>query len=134
MTILAIVFLLIVTVLYLLGKSHGLVISYYFSVCLITFLAYAVDKRAAKRSDRRISENTLHLFSLIGGWPGAIIAQQRLRHKTIKAKFRFLFWITVFVNLAIFIWFHTPTGAHLLNGFVNGCHGIFVNLMKMVDK
>ena len=45
---------------------------------------------------------TLHGLSLIGGWPGALIAQQVLRHKSRKEEFRFVFWLTVVINVGVF--------------------------------
>jgi uncharacterized membrane protein YsdA (DUF1294 family) len=66
----------------------------------IAYLMYYFDKRAARLDAQRTPENTLHLVALFGGWPGALFAQQQLRHKSIKPSFRFVFWITVIVNLA----------------------------------
>ena len=51
---------------------------------------------------------------LLGGWPGALIAQQTLRHKSRKASFRAVFWLTVLVNCGLFIWLFTPSGSELL--------------------
>ena len=70
----------------------------------VTYFAYVIDKSAAERGKRRIPENTLHALSLLGGWPAALIARHRLRHKTRKQPFRFLFWITVAGNLAGLGW------------------------------
>lgn len=42
---------------------------------LSAFGAYVKDKRAALREGRRVREDTLHFLGLIGGWPGALIAQ-----------------------------------------------------------
>src|SRR5207302_1450731 len=61
-----------------------IVIGCYAVVSLITFIAYAVDKRSAVRQRRRISEGTLHLLELLGGWPGALLAQTIVRHKRRK--------------------------------------------------
>src|SRR5688500_665762 len=49
---------------------------------LATFFAYWQDKYAAEKGRWRIKEDTLHLFSLLGGWPAAYLAQQILRHKS----------------------------------------------------
>lgn len=81
---------------------------------VLCFAVYAADKSAAKRGSRRVPENTLHLLALIGGWPGAICAQQLLRHKTQKASFRAMFWPTVVVNVLVFAVVTTPLGAMLL--------------------
>ena len=73
----------------------------YCIISVITFGIYAIDKYAAKRNTRRTPEKTLHLLALLGGWPGALLAQQLLRHKTIKQEFRVVFWGTVIANLAV---------------------------------
>lgn len=67
---------------------------------LITFITYWIDKRRAMRGidDRRIPESTLHVLSLMGGWPGAILAQETFRHKTQKTSFRIMMWVTILVH------------------------------------
>ncbi|WP_250460542.1 DUF1294 domain-containing protein [Microbulbifer litoralis] len=68
---------------------------------LLTLLLYGWDKLCAVRDWSRISEKTLHLLSLVGGWPGAMLAQQIFNHKTSKAAFRRIFWLTVVLNCAV---------------------------------
>ena len=67
---------------------------------LFAFFAYWQDKYAAQQGRWRIPENTLHLWSLAGGWGGAWVAQQVLRHKTSKASFRVTYRATVAVHCA----------------------------------
>lgn len=76
---------------------------YVVASCL-TFFAYAMDKTRAQDGGWRVSENTLHLLELMGGWPGALLAQQCLRHKTVKGPYRFTFWLIVAVHLAFWSW------------------------------
>jgi uncharacterized membrane protein YsdA (DUF1294 family) len=71
----------------------------YLGLSLITFAVYAWDKSSARRGGWRVSEAKLHILSLVGGWPGALCAQQVLRHKSSKQPFRRVFWTTVFINL-----------------------------------
>lgn len=87
------------------GFSLPVLLSY-FGLSLVAFFLYAVDKSAAKSGRRRTSEKTLHLFSLAGGWPGALVAQQLLRHKTSKQSFIYAFWFTVLVNVGAFVAWH----------------------------
>ena len=76
----------------------------YMIMSLVTFVIYANDKNAARTGKWRTPESTMHLFSLIGGWPGALIAQSKLRHKSRKVSFRFYYWLTVALNIFIISW------------------------------
>ena len=76
----------------------------YFSASFVTFIMYAIDKVAAKNESRRTPESSLHFLSLIGGWPGALVAQYTLRHKSKKQSFRSVFFATVVINLSILVW------------------------------
>lgn len=80
----------------------------YAGASLVTFLAYAADKSAARRGTRRTPETTLHGLALACGWPGALVAQQLLRHKSTKAAFRPVFWGTVVLNVAAFVTLSSP--------------------------
>jgi uncharacterized membrane protein YsdA (DUF1294 family) len=68
------------------------------------FIAYVVDKRAARLKRRRIAERTLLLLGLVGGWPGGLVAQHVVRHKTAKGSFQARFWATVGGNAALLYW------------------------------
>lgn len=70
----------------------------YYGASIITYGVYSRDKAAARGAGRRTRERTLHLLSLAGGWPGALIAQARLRHKTRKPSFLAGYWFTVIAN------------------------------------
>ena len=85
-------------------KIPAMLLIIYLALSLFTFVLYALDKSAARRDKWRTPEMTLHVFSIIGGWPGAMLAQQILRHKTHKQPFRFIFWITVALNISTFLW------------------------------
>lgn len=78
----------------------------YAALSAVTFFAYAFDKAAARSGRWRTSEGTLHTLGLAGGWPGALVAQQVLRHKTAKAEFVAVFWVTVSLNMAAFVAWH----------------------------
>jgi uncharacterized membrane protein YsdA (DUF1294 family)/cold shock CspA family protein len=70
----------------------------YYGASIITYGCYSRDKTAAQNAGRRTPESALHLMSLVGGWPGALIAQMLLRHKTRKLSFLVGYWLTVIVN------------------------------------
>lgn len=91
----------------------GWVLALYVGASVICFAAYAFDKSAAESGSWRTTEQTLHLLALLGGWPGALVAQQYLRHKSVKAGFRAVFWITVAMNVAAFVVLATPLRALL---------------------
>jgi uncharacterized membrane protein YsdA (DUF1294 family) len=74
------------------------------ALSLLTFVMYYRDKNAAVRGDQRTPENTLHLLALLGGWPGAFLAQRIFRHKSSKAGFQIIFWLTVCVNVSVTGW------------------------------
>lgn len=70
---------------------------------LLCFVAYAWDKFAARTRRRRTRESTLLMWGLFCGWPGAVLAQQLLRHKSSKVSFGRSFWLTVALNVAGFL-------------------------------
>ncbi|MCA1246933.1 DUF1294 domain-containing protein [Massilia sp. MS-15] len=76
----------------------------YLAMSLSCFAAYAIDKSAARQGNWRTPESTLLLLGLAGGWPGAVLAQQWLRHKTAKAAFQRKFQLSVALNLALFLY------------------------------
>lgn len=62
---------------------------------VITYGLYAHDKGRAVAAGWRVPEGTLHLAELLGGWPGAFLAQRRLRHKCSKVSYQIVFWCIV---------------------------------------
>ena len=79
-----------------------------------TFIAYAVDKSAARQGRWRTPESTLHGLALAGGWPGAWLAQRLLRHKSSKRDFLAVYRVTVLLNLAAFFVWHSRWAQRLL--------------------
>jgi uncharacterized membrane protein YsdA (DUF1294 family) len=61
----------------------------------LTFWTYARDKKRAEAGEWRVPEAQLHLLELLGGFPGAWVAQRCLRHKTSKVSYQILFWLIV---------------------------------------
>lgn len=94
----AIIFCLLFALSALLGRLPLEIVCLYLASSIVTFLAYAIDKSAARNDGWRTKESTLHLFGLVGGWPGALLAQKTLRHKSKKQEFQTVFWVTVFAN------------------------------------
>jgi len=83
------------------GRLPFIVPIVYGAVSLLTILFYGIDKSAAKKEKRRVSEAKLHILSLLGGWPGALLAQQMFKHKRSKSAFMRIYWVTVLVNLIL---------------------------------
>jgi uncharacterized membrane protein YsdA (DUF1294 family)/cold shock CspA family protein len=82
----------------------AMVLWIYLTASAATFAAYAWDKSAAQSNRWRTSESTLLLLGLAGGWPGALVAQRMLRHKSRKRSFQLAFWLTVAMNIAGLVW------------------------------
>ena len=85
---------------------------------LLTFILYWSDKRAAENGTQRTPENTLQLLSLVGGWPGGLFAQRIFRHKSTKKSFLFVYWLTVFFNIAVLFVMISPSGRRLFKAFL----------------
>lgn len=77
------------------------IVGVYAVLSVVTLAAYAVDKHRAGAGGRRIPERTLHVLALFGGWPGAFVGQQILRHKTRKIPFQIVYWITVAIHAGV---------------------------------
>jgi uncharacterized membrane protein YsdA (DUF1294 family) len=73
---------------------------YVVAINATTFAAFALDKRAAERRGWRIPERRLLVLAAFGGSPGALVAQQMLRHKTRKEPFRTSLRVIVAVQIA----------------------------------
>lgn len=80
----------------------------YVLASIVCFSVYARDKAAARAARRRTPERTLLLLGLLCGWPGAVLAQQWLRHKSSKRAFQVAFWCTVACNLGVFVYLCAP--------------------------
>ena len=83
------------------GKSPPVVPLAYGAMSAVAILLYALDKSAATHQRWRVQERTLHLVALLGGWPGALFAQDAFRHKSSKPSFQNGFLATVVVNCAV---------------------------------
>ncbi|MCF7503296.1 MULTISPECIES: DUF1294 domain-containing protein [Vibrio] len=115
----AITYLVLVAVSALFVESSKALLVWYLVIGLVTFFVYAKDKRAAINGNWRVPEKTLHILSVAGGWLGALIAQDKLRHKTQKQPFRSIYWLTVAINVAVFVWTLTPSGQALFGRWLS---------------
>lgn len=86
-------------------KTFLLFLVFHFAaINIVAILAYGVDKRAAVKGNWRVPEIQLHTLELLGGWPGAFIAQKLFHHKTKKKSFQAMFWLMLLFQIAI-IWY-----------------------------
>lgn len=115
----AITYLVLVAVSVLFSESSKAMLAWYLVIGVVTFFVYAKDKRAAINGNWRVPEKTLHILSVAGGWLGALIAQDKLRHKTQKQPFRSIYWLTVAMNVAVFVWTLTPSGQALFGRWLS---------------
>lgn len=107
-------FFALVTAATLSGKLPLAILVLYLGASAVAYLAYSLDKSAAQADRWRTKESTLHLFGLVGGWPGALLAQRILRHKSKKQSFQVTFWATVLLNCSALGWLFTPSGSEAL--------------------
>lgn len=110
-----IAFLIAVVIALLFGKLLYVLPLLYLEASIFTYWLYKADKDAAiARHGNRLTEETLQLFSLIGGWPGAYLAQQQLAHKRSKLSFRREFGFVILGNALLVVWLLSPWGQAFL--------------------
>ncbi|MEO3877176.1 cold shock and DUF1294 domain-containing protein [Rheinheimera fenheensis] len=108
-------FFLAVILSLLFGKLLYVLPLLYVEASLMTYWLYKIDKDAAiARHGNRLAEESLQLFALIGGWPGAYIAQQQLAHKRSKLSFRREFGFVIIGNTLLVGWLVSPWGQAFL--------------------
>ena len=100
----AVAFLTVVALLTMAGRLWWPAVCVYIFMSIATFFAYKHDKEAAQAGARRTTEFGLITLGLIGGWPGALVARHRFRHKTRKVAFRIGYWFSVGLNVAALAW------------------------------
>lgn len=81
---------------------HWFISTLFIVINVLTLALYIHDKWCSQEPQQwRISEGHLLSLGLIGGWIGAIIAQQLFRHKTRKLQFQISFLCTIVLNTLI---------------------------------
>jgi len=88
-------------------------IAYYSGVNLICFSLYGWDKASARAQTSRISERTMHGWTLAGGALGALCGQAWFRHKTQKTFFRWFAWFCFAVHVVLLLQIVSTSGIPL---------------------
>ncbi|MEZ6242991.1 MAG: DUF1294 domain-containing protein [Phycisphaerales bacterium] len=83
-------------------RAALLIAAAYLVMSVATFLAFAFDKRAARRGRPRTPERVLHTLELLAGWPGALAAQRLLHHKSRKPSYRLV--LAAIITLHLLAW------------------------------
>jgi len=96
------IFCLAIYFLYIFGQVPlSAPVAAYFVMSIITFGFFLADKRRAERAQWRLTETSLHILEGLGGWPGALIAQAVLRHKTRKPGYQTILWAIVAIHISM---------------------------------
>lgn len=114
----AVLFLAFVALAVLTSKLPFAVLGLYLVGSAVAFFVYAWDKSSARNAWWRTPEMTLHILGFIGGWPGALVAQKLLRHKSKKQSFQTAFWVTVMLNCSALGWLFTSSGSQALKSIL----------------
>ena len=97
------VFMLGLTALVVTGQAPWWLLPWYLVLSAVTFMLYGWDKVSARGGHWRTQESTLNGLALLGGWPGAWIAQYAWRHKSRKSSFQAAFWSATVVNVVVLV-------------------------------
>ena len=78
---------------------------YLIVINILGFLVMGLDKHKAKMAERRIPENTLFMFTILGGGVGTIAGMYVFHHKTKKMKFKVGIHLILILEILIFVYF-----------------------------
>lgn len=113
---------------WVLWKTHNPIpLLLYAFLSTLTIMFYGADKKRAMSNRWRIPEFYLHVLELMGGWPGALLAQKDFRHKLTKMSYQRVFWGIVLLHMAVwtlFIAFDLSL-PNLLRAVTSGLHQLF---------
>jgi len=69
------------------------------TLSIITFLTYGFDKAQSKRKGWRVSEMTLHILAVAGGFLGGWLGMFWFRHKTRHGFFKVILFASTALHL-----------------------------------
>ena len=70
-------------------EIQNILIIYFVTINVATFLTFGIDKWKAKHSKMRIREAALLILAVLGGSIGALLGMQVWHHKTQHKKFKY---------------------------------------------
>ena len=85
---------------------HYVLCAYFFTVNIVSFFLYGIDKYKAKRGKWRISEAMLLTMAVIGGSVGAWTGMKAWHHKTMHKKFTIGVPLVFALQVALAIYLH----------------------------
>ena len=80
-----------------------LLLAIYLIMSIVAIIAFALDKKAATEGERRTPERTLHTIEALGGWPGALIALDLLKHKRQKTSYKVVLYLISALHVTVWI-------------------------------
>ena len=83
----------------------NIIIIYLFIINISGFIAMGIDKHKARMGNRRIPENTLFMFTILGGGIGTIAGMYVFHHKTKKKLFTIGMPLILILEILIFVYF-----------------------------
>jgi uncharacterized membrane protein YsdA (DUF1294 family) len=81
------------------------IIIYVIIINILGFFAMGIDKYKAKKGKWRIPENTLFMFTILGGGIGTIAGIYAFRHKTKKLKFTIGMPLILILEILLILYF-----------------------------
>jgi uncharacterized membrane protein YsdA (DUF1294 family) len=74
---------------------------YFLIVSILSFIVVGYDKYLARNKKRRISENALLFWVILGGSLGARMGMEVFKHKTSKRSFLWKFFSVVIIQVLL---------------------------------
>ena len=71
----------------------------YWILSILTMFLYGTDKAHAATHRWRVPELYFHILEMMGGWPGALIAQNDFRHKTRPSAYLWILWGIITIHM-----------------------------------
>ena len=100
---------------YIWDTGNPIPLALYMFLSVLCIIFYGADKKRALQEDWRMPESYLHIFNLMGGWPGSLLVQRRFRHKHKKPSYQRIFWAIIILHYALWAaYFRSLTSHHPL--------------------